>query len=371
MSQICNNCVMDTTDTKIRFDVNGICDHCNTFYEKTLPSWRKMKSNKDKFINNFKNKSVGEFDCIIGMSGGVDSSYLVYKVKEEMGLNPLVFHVDGGWNSDLAVNNIEKIVDGLKLELFTDVINWDEMRRLQLAYFKSGVSTIDTPQDHAFFATMYKFANKYNIKYIFTGANIATEGIRNPVDWMYYQTDSTQLKDIFNKHGVGRLDTFPLTSIIWHKIYLPIIKRIKVIKPLNYFEYNKKDAMAILSSKFGWKPYPQKHFESRFTKFYESYWLFERFGYDVRKVQLSSLILTKQMTRDQAILELNEKPYDPNEIYKDKEFIANKLEITLDQLDGYFRLPKKYYYEYRSQKNIYKYGSLFSKILNSEIGQKR
>ena len=219
--QICKTCVMDTSDIKIVFDEKGVCDHCNTFNIKILPYWTNLKKDKRAFnrlINKIQIAGKGkDFDCIIGMSGGVDSSYLAYIAKEKMGLRPLVFHVDGGWNSDIAVNNIEKIVEKLNLDLFTEVINWEEMKDLQLSFFKSGVSHIDTPQDHAFFATMYKFANKHKIKYILTGANISTECIRNPIQWMYYQSDSSQLLDIHKKYGNIYLKTFPLTSILWHK----------------------------------------------------------------------------------------------------------------------------------------------------------
>ena len=300
--RVCSNCVMDTTDSLIIFDEHGICDHCRMFYQHTLPKWRaeQTKGKKiDHLVSSIQKGGKGkDFDCIIGMSGGIDSSYLTYLAKEKMGLRPLVFHVDAGWNSQIAVNNIERIVDALGLDLFTEVIDWQEMQDLQLSFFKSGVSHIDTPQDHAFFATMYKFASKHDIKYILTGGNYATECIRNPLEWMWYQSDSIQLRDIHKKFGTKKLETYPITSILWHKLYLPYVKRIKLYRPLDYIEYKKDEAMHLLEQKFGYQKYPQKHFESRFTRFYESYWLYERFGYDTRKVQYSSLILTNQMSRE-------------------------------------------------------------------------
>src|SRR5882724_612858 len=223
--QVCTNCVMDTTDTRITFDSKGVCDHCQTFYTKTLPNWHTDETGRqklEKMVAQIKQASKGrDFDCILGVSGGIDSSYLTYLAKEEMGLRPLVFHVDAGWNSQEAVNNIEKLVDGLGLDLFTEVIDWEEMRDLQLAFLKAGVPHIDTPQDHAFFATMYKFAEQHNVKYILTGANFSTECIRNPIEWMYYQTDSIQLRDIHHRFGTRPLVTFPVTSILRHKVYLP------------------------------------------------------------------------------------------------------------------------------------------------------
>ena len=214
--KICKNCVMDTTDSKITFDEKGVCDHCNTFYKEILPKWH-TDDKGDKALKEIvkKIKKEGEskdFDCLMGMSGGIDSSYLLYIMVEKYGLRPLVFHVDAGWNSQIAVNNIERLVDGLGLDLYTEVINWEEIKDLQLAFFKSGVSHIDTPQDHAFFATMYKFASKHNIKYILTGGNYSTECVRNPLEWMYYQSDSIQLKDIYKKHGTGKLKDYPVTN---------------------------------------------------------------------------------------------------------------------------------------------------------------
>lgn len=373
--QVCTNCVMDTTDSAITFDEKGICDHCNDYYTKTLPSWdtgEKGWCDLQKDVEKIKKEGEGkDFDCIIGMSGGIDSSYLVYIAKEKLGLRPLVFHVDAGWNSQIAVNNIERIVDQLGLDLYTHVINWEEMKDLQLAYFKSGVPHIDTPQDHAFFATMYNFASKYKVKYILTGANYSTECIRNPVEWMYYQSDVIQLKDIHKKFGTRPLKEYPLTSILWHKIYLPYIKGIKVLRPLNNVPYVKKEAMQLLEDRFGWQPYPQKHFESRFTKFYESYWLPEKFGFDVRKVQYSSLIVTGQMTREEAVQKLEEPTYDQDVINQDFEFIANKLGISADELKGYFQAPNKTYKDYNSQESIYKVGARVLKMFGLEKAGKR
>ena len=305
------------------------------------------------------------------MSGGIDSSYLTYIAKEKMGLRPLVFHVDAGWNSQIAVNNIERLIDGLELDLFTEVIDWQEMRDLQLAFFKSGVPHIDTPQDHAFFATMYKFATQHNVKYILTGANLSTECIRNPVEWMYYQSDSRQLKDIHRQFGSRPLKTFPVTSILWHKVWLPYFKGIKVVRPLNMVPYIKEDAKQLLMNRFGWQPYPQKHFESRFTKFYESYWLPKRFGYDVRRVQYSSLIATGQMSRDEAIELLRMPSYDESSIRQEFEFVANKLGITNDDLNKFMELPRRTYKDYKNQRQIYDYGARIMRALGLEIGGKR
>lgn len=373
--QICSNCVMDTSDSKIIFDEKGVCDHCNTFYNDILPYWhtdeRGDKTLKE-IVRKIKKEGEGkDFDCLMGMSGGIDSSFLLYKMVSEYGLRPLVFHVDAGWNSQIAVNNIEKLVDGLGLDLYTEVINWEEIKALQLAFFKSGVPHIDVPQDHAFFATMYKFASKHKIKHILTGGNYSTECVRNPLEWMYYQSDSIQLRDIFKKHGNGKLKNYPVTNVLWHKIYLPYIKGIKLIRPLDYIPYHKDEAMQTLVDKFGYQKYPQKHFESRFTRFYESYWLPEKFGFDTRKVQYSSLILTGQMTREDALQQLKKPAYDSNTIKQDFEFIATKLGISIDELKSYMDAPNKTYKDYKSQDGIYNLGAKVMRLLGKEKGGKR
>ena len=373
--QICTNCVMDTSDSKITFDDKGICDHCNTYYSDILPNWhtdeRGDKTLKE-IVKKLKKEGKGkDFDCLMGMSGGIDSSYLLYVMVKHYGLRPLVFHVDAGWNSQIAVNNIERLVDGLGLDLYTEVINWEEIKDLQLAFFKSGVPHIDVPQDHAFFATMYKFASKHNIKHILTGGNYSTECVRNPLEWMYYQSDSIQLRDIYKKYGTGKLKDYPVSNILWHKIYLPYIKGIKLIKPLDYIPYDKDKAMQLLVDKFGYQKYPQKHFESRFTRFYESYWLPKKFGYDTRKVQYSSLILTKQMTREDALEKLKHPAYDPETIMQDFEYIATKLGISVEELQSYMDAPNKTYKDYKSQDNIYNIGAKVMRFIGLEKGGKR
>jgi N-acetyl sugar amidotransferase len=368
--QICANCVMDTSDPKITFDRRGWCDHCNTFYKQVLPKWRPNEEGRkilEKKVAKIKKAGQGrDFDCIIGISGGADSSYLTYLAKERLGLRPLVFHVDGGWNSQIAVNNIEKLIDKLGLELFTEVIDWKEMRDLQLAFFKSGVPHIDLPQDHAFFATMYKFAEKHGVKYILTGGNISTECVRNPLDYFYYGTDLWQIRDIHGRFGQVPLATFPLSGILRHKVYLRYFRGIEVVKPLDYLPYIKKDAMRLLSEKFGWLVYPRKHFESRFTKFYEGYWLPIKFGFDTRRVQYSSLILTGQMTREEALADLARSPYDQQTIAHDFEYISTKLGISVAELQGYMEAPTKSYKDYKNQLYLFLLGARVMQLMGLE-----
>lgn len=373
--KICSNCVMDTTDSAISFDERGICDHCNTFFRKILPNWHTDDRGRlalEALADRIREAGRGkEFDCIIGMSGGADSSYLTHVAKLALGLRPLVFHVDAGWNSQEAVNNIEKLIDALGLDLFTEVIDWEEMRDLQLAFIKAGVPHIDVPQDHAFFATMYKFAEQHDVKHILTGANYSTECIRNPVEWMYYQSDSTQVRDIHRRFGTRPLARFPLTNIVRHKIYLPFVKRIRVVRPLNCLPYVKSQAMELLAREYGWQAYPQKHFESRFTRFYEGYWLPKKFGFDTRRVQYSSLILTEQMTREDALEKLKNPALEEGAVRQEFEYVASKLGISEGQLQAYMAAPNKTYRDYKSQKWLYGVGAAAMRVLGLERGGKR
>ncbi len=366
---------MDTSDPKITFDEKGECDHCDGFYRDVNPHWHPNDKGRDMFrkqIEKMKaSAKAGRYNSIIGLSGGLDSSYLLHLAVTEFGLRPLVFHVDGGWNTDVAVNNIQVLVDKLGLDLFTEVIDWQDMRDFQLALFKSGTPHLDLAQDHAFFATMYHYANRYGIKYILNGGNISTECIRNPKDWLYYGTDMSFIKDIRNKFGSSHMKNYPWSGILYHKLYLRYIKGIKVIKPLNYLPYTKKIAIDTLTSAYGWKPYPQKHFESRFTKFYEGFWLPTRFGYDTRRVQLSSLIVTQQMSRDEALSVLDKPAYDPDTIEQEFEYIANKLEIPVDELWAYHRMPKKWFRDYKNEEWLFDLGARAMKMMGLERAIKR
>ncbi|MEP7377726.1 MAG: N-acetyl sugar amidotransferase [Chitinophagaceae bacterium] len=373
--QVCTNCVMDTTDAKIVFDENGMCDHCKDFYDNVLPNWQtdeKGKAILNKVVEKIKAEGKGkDFDCILGMSGGVDSSYLLHLAVKELGLRPLVFHVDGGWNSELAVHNIQVLVEKLGLDLYTEVINWEEMKDFQLAFFKSGVPHIDIPQDHAFIATLYNFADKYKIKYILNGGNISTECVRNPMDWLYYGTDMAQIRDITERFGTVKMETYPFSPILRHKFYLRYLKGVQVVKPLNYMPYIKDKAAKLLADDYNWKPYPQKHFESRFTKFYEGYWLPERFGFDTRKVQYSSLILTNQLSREEALEKLKKPSFNQATINDEFNYVASKLGITPETLKEYFSMEKKFYFDYNNQVSIFKAGAKLLKYLGLERSIKR
>lgn len=366
---------MDSTDSNIVFDEHGVCDHCHGFKKDVLPFWNYGKGKEkelEKVVDAIKKEGKGkDFDCLMGMSGGADSSYMLHVAVKELGLRPLVFHVDGGWNSKVSTNNIQVMIDKLGLDLYTEVINWEEMKDFQLTYFKSGLPNIDVPQDHAFVATLYNFAEKYKIKHILNGGNFSTECVRNPKEWLYYGTDMRQIKDLLSKFGTRRLESYPFSSVLRHKFYLRYIKGVEVVKLLNYFPYIKKEAMEELRREYGWVIYKQKHFESRFTRFYEGYWLPERFGFDTRKVQFSSLILTGQMTREEALEELKKPALSPDEIREEFEFISKKLEISMSDLENYLKMPLMSYKDYKNSEALFDFGATVLHKLGIERAIKR
>lgn len=347
--KICVQCIMDTSDPQIYFDEQGVCNHCLKFKENAKKYWfpnqigqKKLEALISQIKLSGKNHS---YDVIIGLSGGVDSSYLCYWAVKEVGLRVLAVHVDAGWNSELAVSNIEKIVKLLEIDLVTQVVDWEEMRDLQLAFFKAGVANQDIPQDHAFLAGVYAAALKNNIRYILNGSNLATESIL-PIAWGHSSTDLDHIKGIHKKFGTKPLVRFPKVTFFQHYVSIPYIKKIRVIKPLNYMDYNKTQAIEVLEKKLGWRYYGGKHYESRFTKFFQSYWLPEKFGYDKRRAHLSSLIVSQQLSREAALSELTKPTYNLNELQEDKILIAKKLGISIEEFNNLMQQPNKHYTDY-------------------------
>lgn len=352
--QICSNCVMDTSDPNIVFDERGWCDYCNNFESAIQPHWHTDQRGEDALkllADKIRQEGKGkDFDCIIGLSGGLDSSYVAYVVKEKMGLRPLLFHVDAGWNTDQAVGNIEKLVDGLGLDLYTEVINWEEMKDLQVAFLRSQIPDQDLPQDAAFFSSLYKFARKHNIKTIITGSNFSTECCREPEEWGgYLGIDKLLFKDINSRFGKRLLETLPLVDILVSKIFYQRIIGMKVATPLNMVPFIKKDAEDELERRFGWQRFKHKHHESRFTRFYEDYWLPRKFGFQKRRAHFSSLIMTGQMTRDAALARIARPEMDEHFLQQEYEYVASKLDLTVNELQEIFDGKNKTYRDYRNK----------------------
>ncbi len=355
--QICINCVMDTTDSNIKFNNKGLCDHCqnfqlnlqNIFLENTDKSEKKIQKISKKIK---KNKNKNGYDCILGLSGGVDSSYLAHYVVKMLELNPLVVHVDTGWNSIESVHNIEKIIDKLSLDLHTEVINWREMKDLQLAFFKATHPNLDIPQDHAIWASIHKIAVKNNIKYLLTGGNFSTECIREPLEWSYHASDVKHIKDIHSRFGRIPLKNFPLISIYRYKIFYKYFYGLNILQPLNFIKFNKNEAINFLEKEYGWKKYSHKHYESRFTKFFEGFWLRKKFNFDVRKIHYSSLILTNQITRNEALELLKKNPYNDDDINNEIRYIKSKLDISDNDFQEYLEAPNKSFTNYKSDYHI-------------------
>lgn len=369
--KICAKLVLDTSYPDVSFDAKGICNCYNDFFSNVIHHWHKGPKGRAKLERMValikKDGRNRDFDCIMGISGGADSSYMLHMMVKEYDLRPLVFHVDGGWNTETATNNIHCLVEQLGLDLYTEVIDWGEMRDFQLAMFKSGVPHLDIPQDMAFIGVLYKFAEKHKIRHILNGGNISTECVDIPLDILYWGTDMMQIKDILRKFGTVEMKSYPFSSIYYHKIYLRYFHGVKVHKPLNYITYIKRDAMDLLEREYGWKPYPQKHYESRFTRFFEGWWLPTRFGFDMRRREFSSLILTGQMTRDEALKLLEKPALDPEVAEKEFQYVATKLGISIDELRHYHSMPKKFYWDYANQKWIFDIGEKVLGILTGTV----
>jgi putative aminotransferase len=369
--QICKTCIMDTSDPRIRFDNKGCCDYCNNFQINLRPAWENDMAHPERLRTIAKTirheRTENEFDCIIGISGGLDSSYAAYVAKKLMGLRPLLLHVDAGWNTVQAVSNIEKLVEGLGVELYTVVINWEEMKDLQVAFLKSGIPDQDLPQDTAFFSALYQFARKNKIKHVITGSNYSTECCREPEEWGGYPgIDKTLINDIHGRFGERPLTTFPIKDILVYKVFYQKILGMKVHYPLNFVPYVKKDAEDELERLFGWQRFQHKHHESRFTRFYEDYWMPRKFGYHKRRAHFSSLIMTGQMTRDEALERISRPEMDEHFLKQEFEFVAHKLGLTVPELQAISEAPNKTFHDYKNKRWVIGLGAKVLRTLGQE-----
>jgi len=349
---------MDTSDPLIIFDEAGNCNHCNSAIELAEKTWfpdQRGEKILNKLIEKIKLEEKNkEFDCIIGLSGGVDSSYLAYYAVSK-GLRPLVVHVDCGWNSEQAVRNIENVIKKLNIELHTYVVNWEEMKDLQRAFFKASLPDQDIPQDHAIFAALYNFAEKNNVKYVFNGLNFATECIM-PENWGYQAMDYRHFRSIHRKFGQIRLKDYPHLNFYQRYIYYPLIKRMKIINPLNYIDYKKDEAIETMQNELGWQYYGGKHHESRFTKFFQSYYLPVKFGYDKRRAHLSSMIVSGQTSRENALELMKEKIYSEKEIISDMEYVAKKLDWSPAEFKAILELPPRRHQDFPTNEGLFRFG---------------
>lgn len=348
--QICVNCIMDTSDPEIWFDEKGVCSHCHRFNTIAKPVLDKANSGErlkdlEVILSKIKEKGKNkQYDCLIGISGGVDSTYVAYKVKE-FGLKPLAVHFDSGWNSELAVNNIENIVKKLNIDLYTHVVDWDEMKDLQLAFFKASVANCDIPTDHAFLAVLHKVAAKYDIKHVISGSNFATESIL-PKAWGYNAGDLRHLKSIHKRFGSFKLKRYPTLNFFARYFYYPFLKKIRIVELLNYLPYEKKAAKEIISKELEWRDYGGKHYESVFTRFFQAYYLPVKFGFDKRRAHLASLVVSGQMSRDEALAEMTLPADSQERLLSDKEFVAKKLGLNNEQFDNILASPIRTYKDF-------------------------
>lgn len=367
--QICNCCVMDTTDEDITFDSNGVCMRCNEYKERIEPEWNHGKGHEKELndlISAIKKAGKGkQYDCILGLSGGLDSSYMLHLAVTEWGLRPFVFHIDAGWNLPVAEENIRRITDKLGIDLHTDKMDWNEMREMQLAWFRTGLEMLDAPQDHAFISLIDKYAKELGIKYILNGYNICTEIIADPVSWEKGSGptgDGTYIKDVVKKYCKIPISSYTYTSGFKHKFVNPYLKGIKTVNPLDLIEFTKASMSEILINEYGYILYGQKHFEDLLTKFLEGWWQPTRFGHDIRRAQLSSLVVTGQMTRDEAIKILELPPLSEEEAKSLFVEVAKRLEISEDELMEFHEMPECNE-KFKSQEKIYNFGiKLYEKL---------
>ncbi len=363
--QICTKTIMDTTaDPDIRFDENGVCNYVEKYealIRQRVPDPETAKKKLASIVAKIKKDGEGkEYDCIIGVSGGVDSTYVAYLVKN-LGLRPLAVHMDNGWNSELAVGNIEKTLMKLNIDLHTEVLDWAEFKDIQLAFLKASTPDCEIPTEQAIYTTFFRTAARYGVKYVISGTNIKTEGIL-PRSWSSGHIDWKYVKSVHKLFGTRKLRSFPHTPLLKFVYYIAV-KRIKMYSILDLIDYNKNEAIEILEKELGWTPYGGKHYESIYTRFYQGYILPVKFKMDKRRGHLSTLICSGQITREEALEEIAQPPYASEDfLKKDYEFVLKKLGITREEFEAIMKLPEKRIYDYPNNFNfLEKLRSLYNK----------
>ena len=371
--RVCKRCIMDESASDIVFDENGFCNYCSAFINKQVKYIAFDEAERQRrlqvLIESVKKSGKGKkYDCIVGLSGGVDSSWaLVQAVR--FGLRPLAVHMDSGWNSELAQNNIENLVRKLGVDLYTHVIEWTEIRGLMEAFFMADVIDVEVLYDNAMLAVNYNLAAKYKLKYILAGTNIATEGVDIPSNWNWYKSDKKNIKGISKIFGGPKLKTFPSISTMGTAKFV-LLHRIHWVSFLDYLNYKKFDAIEVLKAEFGYKPYPHKHYESVFTRFYQGYILPYKFGIDKRKPHLSSLIMTGEMTREEALKHASGIAY-PNEkdMESDRLYFIKKMGWTEEKFKDYMSRPEIRHDSYPSEMKLYKSLLNFYRKFNFNLGR--
>lgn len=359
MYRVCNRCVMDTSASDIQFDELGNCNFCNEIFQDNTPKIIDNSNSLEFLVEEIKSSGLGKkYDCIVGVSGGLDSSWaLVQAVK--LGLRPLAVHMDNGWNSELAQSNISNLISKLGVDLYTYVINWKEYRILMESFFKADVIDVELLYDNAMLAVNYRQALKYNVKYMLMGYNTSTEGIKMPKNWNWFKYDVKNIRSIAKLNDYPKLTSFPTFSI-FDFIYCSYIRRVKSVPFLDYFEYSKENALNDLTLNYSYKPYPYKHYESIFTRFYQGYILPKKFKVDKRRVHLSSLIVSNQLGRNDALSKLDEDPYiSVRQFEQDRSYFLKKMNWTEIQLDEYINRPGIFHDKYPTEKPIWEF---FKKI---------
>ena len=348
--QSCTVCVMDTSASGIIFDLKGQCNYCSNFIKKIKS---KKKLNLDELIKKIKDTSKkSKYDCIVGLSGGIDSSYTLIKVVE-MGLKPLAVHMDNGWNSELAQNNIENLVKSLKVDLYTNVIDWNEYKSMMNSFFDSDVIDIEMLMDNAMLSVNYMMAKKEKLQFILSGSNTSTEGMDMPKNMNWIKFDKKNIKSIIKIFGNNKIKSYPAIGVFDLVKYI-LLHKIKWIHFLDYFDYKKDEAAEFLKNKYNFKPYEYKHYESMFTRFYQGYILPKKFKIDKRILHLSTLIITNQLSRNAALKILESSPYSSElNLKEDKEYFLKKMNWDEEKLENYINRPAKSHAEYKNSKFIY------------------
>src|SRR5689334_8627421 len=354
---------MDTTDPDISFDAAGVCNHCHRYEEvarqRIIPPAQRQER-LAQLVAEVKRAGEGKpYDCVIGVSGGVDSTYVAWVVKD-LGLRPLAVHLDNGWNSELAVANIEKTLNKLGIDLYTHVIDWEEFQNLQISFLKASTPDGEVPTDHAIFALLYRIAAKHGLKHVITGTNVISEAIL-PEKWGYGYFDWSYVKDVHGRFGTARLSTYPRFSLP-RLFYYVFLRGIRMVSILNYIDYNKQQAMQLLQNKLGWVYYGGKHYESIYTRFYQAYLLPRKFEIDKRKAHYSNLVLSGQMSRQEALEAMKAPVYPEDLLEQDRLYAVKKLGLDEASFERIMALPRRTFLDYRTNQAIF---TLAKRIVNS------